>query len=73
MKKIILIILSLSMLVACNARENEERLQKQLSEQTFATTSYNYTPYDLYSIAFKEISLPFNIDDAPSGGSIFFS
>lgn len=72
MKKIILILLSLSMLAACNAREKDDRLQKELSEQTFTTTSYNYTPYDLYSIAYKEISLPFNIDDAPSGGSIFF-
>ncbi|PJC98431.1 hypothetical protein GQ37_012210 [Janthinobacterium sp. BJB1] len=72
MKKIILIILSLFILAACNAREKEERLQKELSEQTFTTTSYNYTPYDLYAIAFKEISLPFNIDDAPSGGSVFF-
>ncbi|WP_164557802.1 DUF3304 domain-containing protein [Massilia atriviolacea] len=43
--------------------------QEELAK-TFTTTSYNYTPYELDLISFKEFSLPFNIDDAPSGGSV---
>ena len=72
MKKLTSIVLCIFILAGCNSREKEERLQQALSEKTFTTTSYNYTPYDIYSIAFKGISLPFNIDEAPSGGSIFF-
>ena len=72
MKKIILIVFSIFMLIGCDSEEKETRLQKELNDKTFTTTSYNYTRYDLYSIAFKEISRPFKMDDAPSGGSIFF-
>jgi hypothetical protein len=72
MKKSIFIALSIFILVACNSKEKEERMQQELSEKTFTATSYNYTPYDLYYITFKEISLPFKIDEAPSGGSVFF-
>jgi hypothetical protein len=72
MKKLIFTVFSLLILAGCNSKKEEARVQQELREKTFTTTSYNYTPYDIYSIAFKEISLPFKVDEAPSGGSVFF-
>lgn len=72
MKKLVFIVFSLMILAGCNGQKEDAREQQELSEKTFTTTSYNYTPYDIYSIAFKESSLPFKIDEAPSGGSVFF-
>lgn len=72
MKRIAYIIFFIFTLTACNSKEKESPLQKALLDKTFTATSYNYTPYDIYSIAFKQASLPFKIDEAPSGGSIFF-
>lgn len=72
MKKITFIVIFIFIFSGCNSKEKEDRLQQELIAKTFTTTSYNYTPYNLYSIAFKEISRPFKMDDAPSGGSVFF-
>jgi hypothetical protein len=72
MKKITSMSFCILILVGCNSKANNEKFQKDLSEKTFTTTSYNYTKYNLYSIAFKEISRPLRIDKAPSGGSVFF-
>lgn len=72
MNKIIFSFFLIFILVGCDSKEAEARLQKEIISKTFTTTSYNYTKYDLYSIAFKDIVLPFNIDNAPSGGSVFF-
>ncbi|MCY0912617.1 membrane lipoprotein lipid attachment site-containing protein [Massilia antarctica] len=71
MKKILYIAFSLLILAGCNSKEREARLRQEELDRTFSATSYNYTPYALYSIKFKEISLPFKIDEAPDGGSIF--
>lgn len=71
MKKIFVVILSLILLAACNAKEKEERIQTELGAKTFVTTSFNYTQFGLYSINFKKTSLPFKINEAASGGSIF--
>ncbi len=45
--------------------------QKELEQRTFSATSYNYTSHDLYSIVFKDASLPFKITEAPPAGSVF--
>lgn len=72
-KNLILLIavLALSNLSACDSKENQARVLDTLSKKTFTTTSYNYTPYGLYAITFKDLSRPFKIDDAPGGGSVF--
>lgn len=72
MKKLVFIACFLMINAGCNAEKEDAQAQQALSDKTFTTTSYNYTPYDIYSIVFKDISLPFKIDDAPSGGSVFF-
>ncbi|WP_082491657.1 DUF3304 domain-containing protein [Duganella sp. Leaf126] len=72
MKFIIIAFFYVIALSACNSKAKEERLIKKMNEKTFTAISYNYTKYDLYGIAFKDVSLPFNIDEAPSGGSVFF-
>ena len=70
MQKLTLWMISLALLSACDAMERDGPLRARLAEATFTTTSYNYTPYGLYSIAFKASGRPFNIDEAASGGSV---
>lgn len=64
--------LSLFAFASCDAKEKEARLKQEKLDRTFTTMSYNYTPHQLYSIAFKDVTLPFKIDEAPSGGSVFY-
>jgi hypothetical protein len=70
MQKLTLWMILLALLSACDAKERDGPLRARLAEATFTTTSYNYTPYGLYSIAFKASGRPFNIDEAASGGSV---
>lgn len=72
MIKIVFIMMFFLVFAGCDAKEKEARLEQERLARTFTTKSYNYTPYQLYYIAFKDVSLPFKIDEAPSGGSIFY-
>lgn len=71
MKNIIFTVLYLLVLAGCNSEEREARKRQEKRDKTFSTTSYNYTPDALYSITFQDVSLPFKIDEASDGGSIF--
>lgn len=71
MEKIVLFVFSLILLTACNSGESDAHSQHEPAAKTFVTTSYNYTPYGIYSINFRKSSVPFKIDQAASGGSIF--
>lgn len=72
MKKIALAAFLMIILAAYNFKARKARAEHEEIDKTFTTTSYNYTPHQLYFIAFKEISHPFKIDEAPFGGSVLF-
>jgi hypothetical protein len=72
MNKLLLLSLLTTLLAASNSQEDQAKAVKELNAKTYTATAFNYTPYDLFSIAFKDASKPFTIDDAPSAGSVFF-
>lgn len=72
MRKIFFTGFCLFTLAGCNPEESEARRKKERSDRTFTTASFNYTPHVLYSIRYDDISLPFKIDEAASGGSSSF-
>lgn len=70
MKKF-LAVATLCALSACEGGD-DKHITRALAEKTFTTRIYNYTHYDLYSIAYKDASLPFDVGNAADGGSVFF-
>lgn len=70
MKNLVCAVSVILIFAGCNSKEREARLEQEQLDKTFTTTSYNYTPYELDFIAFKEISLPLKIDEAPYGGEV---
>jgi hypothetical protein len=59
-------------LLGCISKEEEARRLEKLDETTFTTTAYNYTKYDIFSILYKDVSVPFDVENAANGGSVFF-
>jgi hypothetical protein len=60
------------LLTGCISKEEEARRLEKLTESTFTTTAYNYTKYDIFNILYKDASVPFNVESAANGGSVFF-
>lgn len=55
----------------CDFKIKDALFGNHSDEKTFTAKAYNYTPHDLYSIVFKEVSLPLKIDEAPGADSVF--
>jgi hypothetical protein len=72
MKNFICALLVIFFLLGCISKEEEARRLEKLDETTFTTTAYNYTKYDIFSILYNDVSVPFDVESATNGGSVFF-
>ena len=72
MKKIILLFAGIFSLIGCESKEEEARRQEERRRTTFTTTIYNYTKFDLFNVMYKVASIPFDVETAVNGGSVFF-
>jgi hypothetical protein len=72
MKNFIYMLVVSYFLMGCTSKEEEALRLEKLTESTFTTTLYNYTKFDLFSILYKDVAVPFDIEDAANGGSVFF-
>jgi hypothetical protein len=72
MKNFICALLVIFFLLGCISKEEEARRLEKLDETTFTTTAYNYTKYDIFSILYNDVSVPFDVENATNGGSVFF-